>query len=1053
MSTDRNLLFGILAVQMDFVSRDALIAAMSGWVLAKHRPLGEILVEQEALSAANRDLLEALVSAHIRQHDDDPARSLAALSSPARPPGEALRQVDDPDVRASIGHVTETLNTISDPNLIVAEAEGARPRFRILRPHAKGGLGEVFVAHDEELNRAVALKEIQAQYAGNRDSCSRFLLEAEITGRLEHPGIVPVYGLGRYADGRPYYAMRFVEGENLRESIQRFHGADKLGRDPRERRLAFRELLGRFVSVCNAVAFAHSRGVLHRDLKPSNVMLGRYGETLIVDWGLAKIAGKKDKADASDSTMIQPGLGTSGATPTRHGSALGTPAFMSPEQAEGQLDRLGPGSDVYSLGATLYTLLTGKAPVEGTDMAEVLQKVRRGDITPSHQAKPETPPALDAVCRKAMALRPEDRYGSATALALDVEKWLADENDSEALRAQKETAEANEKIAKANEIKAKEREAETQAVLDFLESKIFASARPEGQYGGMGSDITLRRAIEAALPFVEHVFRQQPLIEARLRMTLGTSFYYLGDVEIAADQFSAARTIYARHLSPDDPRTLMSTSDLATSYSDLGCIAEALELREEVVELCKAKLGLDHPHTLMSTSNLATSYSELDRHAEALALRQEVLRLTNAGLGPEHPDTLKSMNNLANSYSALGRHADALRLEEGVLKLLKEKAGPEHPDTLKSMNNLAASYSALGRHTEALVLWEETLRLRKSKLGPDHPDTLSSMGNLAVSYSDLGRLADALRLEEEVLRQLRDKVGREHPRTIRSMSNLATSYFAAGRHVDALELNEQVVRLRKDKLGPDHPDTLASMNNLANSYSELGRHADALKLNEEAMRLMQTKLGPEHSDTITSMVNLAASYSDMGRHVDALRVLEEVVRLRENELGPDHPYTLLGMWGVAASRANVQGGDSALPVIDECLRRTEGKHIHPLLVPGLLHLRLRLLAKCKDAAGCRTTADMWEKLGRSDAVGFYNAACNRAVIVAVLRAVDDSDIARKETTDEADLAMRWLQKAIAAGYNDIARVNEDQDLNALRDRDDFTKLVTDLVAKVADEKK
>jgi serine/threonine protein kinase len=424
-AADRNLLFGILAVQMDFVSRDDLIAAMNAWVLAKHRSLGEILVEQGALPTDLHDHLEILVNRHVQMHGGEAAQSLAALSS-AGSAREALQKVADPDVQASLVQIPGTLNTGGDPFRTTAPEQGTRPRFRILRPHAKGGLGEVFVAHDEELNRPVALKEIQARHAGNRDSRGRFLLEAEITGRLEHPGIVPVCGSGSYADGRPYYAMRFIEGEDLRDAIERFHAGEKPGRDPGDRRLAFRELLGRFVDVCNAVAFAHSRGVLHRDLKPGNVMLGKYGETLVVDWGLAKAAGRKDEATPSEASLIQPRSGSQ-VTPTQAGSALGTPAYMSPEQAAGQLDRLGPASDVYSLGATLYTLLTGKAPVVGSNVGEVLRKVQRGEVVPLRQVKFGTPPALEAICSKAMALRPEDRYGSALEMAVDVEQWLADE--------------------------------------------------------------------------------------------------------------------------------------------------------------------------------------------------------------------------------------------------------------------------------------------------------------------------------------------------------------------------------------------------------------------------------------------------------------------------------------------------------------------------------------------------------------------------------------------------------------------------------------------------
>jgi serine/threonine-protein kinase len=300
------------------------------------------------------------------------------------------------------------------------EGEPTPPRFRILRPHARGGLGEVFVAEDRELHREVALKEMQPIHADNPHSRSRFLVEAEITGGLEHPGIVPVHGLGIYPDGRPFYAMRFIRGDSLKGAIKRFHQADGPGRDPGERSLAFRDLLGRFVDVCNAVAYAHSRGVLHRDLKPANIMLGKYGETLVVDWGLAKTVGRAETGEAGEEATLRPTSG-SGLAATQMGSALGTPAFMSPEQAAGRLDLLAPASDIYGLGATLYALLTGQAPVPGEDKGEVLQRVQRGEVVPPRQVKTQVPAALEAICRKAMALKLEERYPTALDLAADVE--------------------------------------------------------------------------------------------------------------------------------------------------------------------------------------------------------------------------------------------------------------------------------------------------------------------------------------------------------------------------------------------------------------------------------------------------------------------------------------------------------------------------------------------------------------------------------------------------------------------------------------------------------
>src|SRR6185503_16636975 len=203
-------------------------------------------------------------------------------------------------------------------------------------------------------------------------SRQRFLLEAEVTGGLEHPGIVPVYGLGTYGDGRPYYAMRFIRGDSLKQAIDHFHADAALKREPGRRSLELRKLLRRFTDVCNAIEYAHSRGVLHRDIKPGNIIVGKHGETLVVDWGLAKAQGQTDGGASMDERPLVPSS-ASGSAETLPGSALGTPAYMSPEQARGDLEALGPRSDVYSLGATLYCLLTGKAPFEDGDVGAVLR--------------------------------------------------------------------------------------------------------------------------------------------------------------------------------------------------------------------------------------------------------------------------------------------------------------------------------------------------------------------------------------------------------------------------------------------------------------------------------------------------------------------------------------------------------------------------------------------------------------------------------------------------------------------------------------------------------
>ncbi len=314
-------------------------------------------------------------------------------------------------------------------------ARAAGSRFTVLRPHAEGGLGRVHLARDEQLRRTVALKEIRPERANDPRLRQRFLNEAEITGQLEHPGIVPIYALEQDDAGRPVYAMRFIQGRTLSEAIEALHR--------RPTALGLRELLQRFISVCQTVAYAHSKGVIHRDLKPDNVMLGDYGETLVVDWGLAKRLGGhadpclvswgpgepgREEADGLPEEVAATVLGPTRTGPasgsaqlTQAGQVLGTPAYMAPEQARGEV--LGPAADVHALGAVLFTLLTGKVPYQGTTSLEVLRKVAAGEPPDAAGG----PAALQAICSRAMARDPQARYPTAAELARDVERWLADE--------------------------------------------------------------------------------------------------------------------------------------------------------------------------------------------------------------------------------------------------------------------------------------------------------------------------------------------------------------------------------------------------------------------------------------------------------------------------------------------------------------------------------------------------------------------------------------------------------------------------------------------------
>jgi serine/threonine-protein kinase len=429
-ASDRNLLLGILALQMDFITRDALVEAMHQWTLEKSRTLSDILVGRGALDQDDRDLMERMVDRHIKRHGGDARQSLGALDL-GTTERSVLDPIGDPDVRESLSTISQLPTTQPIDNGPAATVHGssrgpgAAGRFQILSLIDEGGLGSVFLARDGELNREVALKQIKEQMANHKQSRARFVLEAEITGNLEHPGVVPVYGKGEYDDGRPYYAMQFIRGENLKVAADRFHHDPRLAKDAGERRAEFQKLLRRFLTACETMAYAHSRGVIHRDLKPRNILLGPFGETLVVDWGLAKVVGHEEQVPAADLTLRPPS--SSSIEATIAGTRLGTAAYMSPEQARGEVERIGPASDIYGLGATLYYLLTGRAPFEGDDQLELMLKVEQGEFRPPRELSPKLDRALNAICCKAMALNPKDRYDSARALSDDLERWLSDQ--------------------------------------------------------------------------------------------------------------------------------------------------------------------------------------------------------------------------------------------------------------------------------------------------------------------------------------------------------------------------------------------------------------------------------------------------------------------------------------------------------------------------------------------------------------------------------------------------------------------------------------------------
>jgi PAS domain S-box-containing protein len=400
MDTDRNLLFGVLALQADLIDRDRFVQACALWAARKDRPLADLLVEQGWLTPQDRADVERLLE-----------RKLVKAAPPG--PVDMLART----LEATVDHV-------SQPG----------ERYTRTRLHATGGIGRVWLARDHALGRDVALKELRPEGAGHASLQARFLQEARITGQLEHPGVVPVYELAhRPGDAQPFYTMRFVKGRTLSEAVHDYHDKRRAGR---AKALDLPALLHAFVSVCHTVAYAHSRGILHRDLKPQNIVLGDFGEVVVLDWGLAKHVGRPP-GETPEASLVLDTPDSGEADLTIQGQTLGTPAYMAPEQAVGRLDLIDVRTDVYGLGAILYEILAGQPPFTGTETFEVLRRVREEEPVPPRQHSPDVPAGLEAVCLQALAKLPADRHASAGELAWAVQGWQEHQRlqAEEALRA------------------------------------------------------------------------------------------------------------------------------------------------------------------------------------------------------------------------------------------------------------------------------------------------------------------------------------------------------------------------------------------------------------------------------------------------------------------------------------------------------------------------------------------------------------------------------------------------------------------------------------------
>jgi serine/threonine protein kinase len=749
-------------------------------------------------------------------------------------------------------------------------------RFQILRPHAKGGLGLVSVAEDKELHREVALKEILQKHAGNLDSQARFVMEAEITGGLEHPGIVPVYGLGKYPDGRPFYAMRFIRGESLEDTVERFHQADEK-RDPGARALELRQLIGRVIDVCQAIEYAHSRGILHRDIKPANIMLGKYGETLVVDWGIAKLMNQPESESVVDEGTLRP-VSASDTAETQMGTTIGTPQYMSPEQATGRLDLLGPHSDVYSLGATLYFVLTGRPPFDADRVLELLKKVQVGDFRPPREVNKQVAKQLDAICRKAMALEPADRYQSARDLSNDLEHWLADEPV---------TAYQENLMERAVRWLRHHRSWAQASLFSLLAVTVVSTIAAVLVNQARRLEVSARKEAE----------RQEALaIEAR---------------EESEQSFRHARQAVDEFFRRVSEETLLDVPGLQPLRRDL--LQVALGYEQKFLE----QRGNDPTlrNELASASfRVALVTAEIKSKEEALPLYDRARQIQEELLASE-PASGKLRYKLSNTYNEIGRaHFIAARYDDALVWFrksleLRERLVKDDPDDAEYQRKLASTYMNVGVLAKQTGQWDQALQdygraneirqqlVAKEPTQPDYRRDLArghySLGVLALETQDFAQATQSLKQAAEGYEQLVE----EFPLVTDHRQWLATCYRVLGDSlIRAGEIEEALTTLHKardlqQRLARENPglielaaDLASTYGNLAGLHESQGQFAEALGLVQQAVQVLSQLARTNPQDTrvrgylATNLVRTAMLQTDFDDEaaLDALQQAHDI---------------------------------------------------------------------------------------------------------------------------------------------------------------------------------
>ena len=711
--------------------------------------------------------------------------------------------------------------------------------YRILQKLGEGGMGDVYLAEQlAPVRRRVALKTIK-HGMDTKQVVARFESERQALAMMNHPCIAKVFDAGATEAGRPYFVMEYVEGIPINEHCDR-------------NRLSVRDRLELLRRVCDGVQHAHHKAIIHRDIKPSNVLVAiRDGEAApkIIDFGVAKAMAQR----LTERSVF-----------TELGQLIGTPEYMSPEQAEMSPQSIDTRTDVYALGVVLYELLVGALPFDPRELREagLLEIHRRirdeepskpstrvsslDDASVTAAARRQTDPMrlvgelrgdLDWITIKAMAKDRSCRYGSPADLSADIGRYLADEPveatpPSAAYRLRKfarrhrigvaattvltvmligfgiamvvQTARIARERDRAN------REAEAaREVSSFLTGLFEVSAPSEA----LGNAITAREMLDEGVARISTELRGQPLTQAQLMATMGDVYSRLGLYESAAPLLEQALSSRRDLLGVDAPETLASMGDLVALHVERGRYELAEQLAAETLELQRTALGDDHLETLESMRYVALAQSGQGRYDDAAAGLGSVVETLLRVVGDDHEATLRAINTLAAVNQNQGRFEDADRLYRQSLAGLRRIDDADRPATLTLIHNLASVNNSLGRYEEAESRAREALEGRRRILGAEHRYTLTTEYVLALTFFYRERYDEVASIMVPSIAVARRTLGDRHPDTLESMNLLGEAYQRDGRYDDAEPWLRETLELRRDVLGGGgtHPHTVVDV--------------------------------------------------------------------------------------------------------------------------------------------------------------------------------------------------------------------------------------------------